>query len=52
MAGATFAIPSDILNPTQEKLVRDELDRVCANKLFIETTPHEAVFAFRRGRDA
>lgn len=38
MAGAPFAKPSDIIEPIQENLVREELDRVCADKLFKDTT--------------
>ncbi|MEP4052004.1 MAG: hypothetical protein ABJN22_07155 [Litorimonas sp.] len=38
MAGAASARPSDTIEPMQESLVREELERVCADKLFKETT--------------
>ena len=38
MAGVPFAKPSDTIEPIQENFVRDELERVCADKLFRDTT--------------
>lgn len=38
MAGKASARPSDIIEPIQENLVREELERICEDKLFRETT--------------
>lgn len=38
MAGNTSARSSNIIEPIQEDLVRDELERICEDKLFRDTT--------------